>query len=126
MGENGESHNLENSNIIVGGFYREPKSQIDTLTELEISLSKIGSSKTYWNCKIFFGGDFNLGHMDWELGNPISGPKDKSHCEELRKILNSHYLEQVNTLPTRLDRTLDLFITSYPRLKDAQKDLHFA
>ena len=86
------------SNIL----YREPKSPIETLNELENSLCKIENSKKYRNCKIFLGGDFNLGDIDWERGNPISGAKDKSHCEKLCSILNSHYLEQINTLPTEL------------------------
>ena len=71
------------SNILVGAFYREPKSPIETLNELENSLCKIENNKKYRNCKIFLGGDFNLGDIDWERGNPISGAKDKSHCEKL-------------------------------------------
>ena len=46
--------------ILVGAFYRETKSQIETLNELDISLGQIGSSETYRNCKIVLGGDFNL------------------------------------------------------------------
>ena len=79
-------------------------------------MCKIENNKKYRKCKIFLGGDFNLGDIDWERGNPISGAKDKSHCEKLCSILNSHYLEQINTLPTRMNRTLDLFITSHPSL----------
>ena len=108
----------KNNNILVGAFYREPKSVIETLTELDISLSKIENSEKYRNCKIFLGVDFNLRDIDWEHGYPIIGAKDKSHCEKLCTILNSHYLEQVNTLPTRKDNTLDLFITSHPGLID--------
>ena len=81
------------------------------LTELDISFRKIKS-------KIFLGGDFNLQDIDWEHGYPITGAKDKSHREKLCTILNSHYLEQVNTLLTRKDKTLDLFITSHPSLID--------
>ncbi|XP_060561750.1 uncharacterized protein LOC132721460 [Ruditapes philippinarum] len=103
-------------NILVGAFYREPKSQIETLNELDISLGKIGNSEKYRNCKIFLGGDFNLGDIDWEYGNPTSGAKDKAHCEKLCSILNLHFIEQVNLLPTRMNRTLDLFITSHPTL----------
>ena len=104
------------SNILVVAYYREPKSQIEKLNELENSLCKIENNKKYQNCKIFLGGDFNLGDIDWERGNPISGAKDKSHCEKLCSILKSHYLELINTIPTRMNRTLDLFITSHPSL----------
>ena len=104
------------SNILFGAFYREPKSPIETLNELENSLCKIENNKKYRNCKIFLGGDFNLGDIDWERGNPISGAKDKSHCKKLCSILNSYYLEPIYTLPTRMNRNLDLFITSHPSL----------
>ena len=106
----------KNNNILVVAFYRKPKSLIETLTEIDISLSKIENSETYRNCKIFLGGDFNLCDIDWEYGYTITGAKDKSHCGKLCTILNSHYLEQGNTLPTRKDKTLDLFFTSHPSL----------
>jgi len=46
--------------ILVGAFYSEPKSPIETLNEHDISLGKIGSSEKYRNRKIVLGGDFNL------------------------------------------------------------------
>ena len=72
----------KNNNILVVAFYREPKSLIETLTEIDISLSKIENSEKYRNCKIFLGGDFNLRDIDWEHGYPITSAKDKSHCEK--------------------------------------------
>ena len=79
-------------------------------------MCKIENNKKYRNCRLFHGGDFNLGKINWEHGNPISGAKDGSHCEKLCSIFNSHYLEQINTLTTRMNKTLDLLITSHPSL----------
>ena len=81
----------KNNNILVGAFYRKPKSLIETLTELDISLSKIENSEKYRNCEIFLGGDFNLRDIDWEHGYPITGAKDKSHCEKLSLSRTSKY-----------------------------------
>ena len=102
--------------ILVGAFYREPKSTMEALEQLDLSISRIFKSNKYRNCKIFLGGDFNLGDIDWHSGCVPTGARDKAYCEKLISILNCHNLEQVNTLSTRQDRTLDLFITSHPSL----------
>jgi hypothetical protein len=39
--------------------------------ELEKSVSKIKSNKRYRNAKIFLGGDFNLGDINWATGGTI-------------------------------------------------------
>lgn len=103
-------------NILIGSFYREPKSSLQALEQLELSISKIVQSNKYKNNKIFIGGDFNLGDINWNSCCTTQGARDKQHCDKLISILNCFGLEQVNTLPTRQERTLDLFITSHVTL----------
>ena len=50
----------KDNNILVVAFYREPTSLIETLTELDISLSKIENSEKYRNCKISSGRRFQF------------------------------------------------------------------
>jgi len=66
--------------------------------------------------KLFIGGDFNLGDIEWSLGRCVAGARDKNHCEKLINISNNHLLEQVNTLPTLQGRILDLLFTSHSSL----------
>lgn len=74
-------------------------------------MSKIFKPAKYNKCKIFLGGDFYLWDINWN-----TGAIDKSHCDKLVPILNCYCHNQVNILPTRQDKTLDLFITSHPTL----------
>jgi exonuclease III len=64
--------------ILIGSFYRPPNSDEKAIQELEKSLSKIKSDKRYRNAKIFFGGDFNLGDINWATGGTISGGRNIS------------------------------------------------
>jgi len=106
----------KSENILIGSYYREPKSKLQALEELDKSLSKIANSNVYKNMKLFIDGDFNLGDIDWSLGHCVAGARDKNHCEKLINISNNHLLEQVNTLPTRHGRILDLLFTSHSSL----------
>jgi hypothetical protein len=54
--------------ILIGSFYRPPDSDEKAIQELGKSLSKIKSDKRYRNAKIFLGGDFNLGDINWATG----------------------------------------------------------
>lgn len=87
--------------ILVGTFHREPKSTMEAQEQLDLSISRIFKSNKYRNCKIFLGGDFNLGDIDWHSGCVTNNRS----CEKLIYILNCHSLEQVNTLSTREDKT---------------------
>ena len=100
--------------ILIGAFYREPKSSLDALDQLNNSLCKINNNTKYKNCIIKLGGDFNLGDINWENSAAPAGSRDKAHCDKLCLIARNHLLEQINTMPTREGRTLDLLFTSHP------------
>ena len=44
--------------ILIGSYYREPKSTLDALDELDLSLNKAETLKPYKNMKKFLAGDF--------------------------------------------------------------------
>jgi hypothetical protein len=102
--------------ILIRSFYRPPDSDEKAIQELEKSISKIKSDKRYRNAKIFLGGDFNLGDINWATGGTIPGGRNISQSNSMINVLNNFYLEQINDLPTRSDRIFDLMITSHPTL----------
>ena len=69
--------------ILVGSYYREPKSTLDALDELDLSLNKAETLKPYKNMKKFLAGDFNLGDIEWDNGLCPPGARDKSYCNKL-------------------------------------------
>jgi hypothetical protein len=74
---------------------------------LSQSISRINpSSKSL----IIVGGDFNLGHMDWETLSVFPGKPDQQFLD----IINDNSLTQVVNKTTRKDKTLDLIVTNYP------------
>ena len=56
------------------------------------------------------GGDLNLSKISWDSLENTSGTKEVAFLE----ILNDHFLTQLNFIPTRHDRVLDLVIANVP------------
>ena len=66
------------------------------------------------NANIWLSGDFNQGHIDWNIPSVVSSKPDPSLHQNLLDILNDHTLTQFIDKPTRNDRTLDLLCMSNP------------
>ena len=66
------------------------------------------ASETYDN--IVIGGDLNLSKISWDPLENTTGTKEVAFLD----ILNDHFLSQLNSIPTRRDRVLDLVITNVP------------
>ena len=66
------------------------------------------------NANIWLSGDFNLGHIDWNIPSVVPSKPDPSLHQNLLDILNDHNLTQVIDKPTRNDRTLDHLCMSNP------------
>ena len=66
------------------------------------------------NVNIWLRGNFNLGHIDWNIPSVVPSKPDPSLHQNLLDILNDHNLTQVIDKPTRNDRTLDLLCMSNP------------
>ena len=101
---------------LVGNYYREPKATLENFDELNLSLNKVQSLKPYSNMTSFLGGDFNLDDIEWDSGCAQPGATDKTHCDKLLEISKNCNLGQVNEIPTRQGRILDLLFTSHPTL----------
>jgi hypothetical protein len=58
-------------------------------------------------------GDFNMPHMthiSWDSPEKTSGSNENTFVE----LLHDHFLEQLNTAPTRGNNTLNLVLTNIP------------
>ena len=105
--------------LIVGAYYRPPKSTIQSLEELDKAICNV--KKDYPNAIIMLGGDFNLGDISWDELAHIAGKAEKQHSDALLDIVGQHNLEQLVREPTRKNRMLDLFLTNTPDLVDKCK-----
>ena len=61
---------------------------------------------------IVISGDFNLPNILWDTTPNASGANELNFVD----ILDDHYLTQVNNIPTRANKILDLVITTVPEL----------
>jgi hypothetical protein len=52
---------------------------------------------------MWLSGDFNLGHIDWNISSVVPSKPDPSLHQNLLDILNDHNLTQVIDKPTRND-----------------------
>lgn len=101
--------------MYVGSFYRPPGSSIENLSELHTSLSRIASL----NGNILLGGDFNVGHINWDSMSVIptrdlqGKARERSAHHKTLDLINDFSLEQVVDTPTtRNGTTLDLLLTN--------------
>ena len=103
-----------NHPLYVSSAYRTPsENTTDQIDQFAKSLEHIESlSKNNPGSKIFVGGDFNAGGIDWtNLSAPI-GSNHKNICLRLLEILGQFFLTQMNQEPTRESAILDLFLTN--------------
>ncbi|CAG2236502.1 NADPH-dependent diflavin oxidoreductase 1 [Mytilus edulis] len=99
--------------LIVGSYYRPPSDNGTSIEQLKISLDRINQNT---KSTIILGGDFNLGHINWDIPCTIPSKPDIKLHEQLLNIINEHSLEQIVKKPTRGDRTLDLILTNIPSI----------
>ena len=99
--------------MYVGCCYRSDNPRFDHLQQIDDinhSLDLIGRTSSM----VLLGGDFNLPDIDWESN---SVKPNSSRPQIHNKFIDSfrdHDLEQVVTLYTRDDNTLDLLLTNTP------------
>ena len=99
--------------VLIGSFYRLPNAKIDSLENLQSSMTNINEhNKEKPN---FLAGDFNLPHIDWE-NNALKSGGQSAHSQKLLEIAEEFAMDQIQTKPTHEENNLDLFFTNYPSL----------
>ena len=107
-----------NSSLIIGAFYRTPSErEVNQLNQLEKSLDQIyAMTKNNESSTIILGGDFNVGDINWDSLTVSNNSNNKAHCLKTLEIMAHFHLEQMQRQPTRLNNTLDLWLTNKPSL----------
>ena len=102
--------------VFLGCFYRPPNDGIESLHQLDQSLSKLYGSNNSPNAWI--GGDFNLSEIEWDTCTVQKYATKGPLCQPLLKMTTEYNLTQMITQPTyRTDDSeslLDLFLTTNP------------
>ena len=100
--------------LIVGSLYRPTNNKTDYTEEMCQAITDLStghSQSTLW-----IGGDASLPDIDWSnssiTGNNYCIPINTAFVNMVHDIC----AEQVVTFPTRLENTLDIFITNRPTL----------
>ena len=100
--------------LIIGSAYRPPSSSSEYMEDLCSAITDI--HRRHRNAVFWLGGDFNLPDVNWETLSmeSHSTPVAVSRC--FLDMLSMCGLQQMVTFPTRLSRTLDLFLSNRPSL----------
>jgi hypothetical protein len=93
-----------NQNILFSSCYRPPDAQRTWTSILNTFLDQFKN--------VVISGDFNLPNISWDATLNASGANEVNFVD----ILDDHYFTQVNTIPTRANKILDLVITTVPEL----------
>ena len=102
------------SNMYIGSYYRAPSSPVESIYDLNDSLSNLPSDAKTKNIAV--GGDFNTPDVDWNIPTVKEGAKNKTTQEELIQVSTQHELKQIQDKPTRGNAILDLYFTNNPSL----------
>lgn len=101
--------------LFIGSFYRPPtndsNSQSEQLADLDIILHCLKSKmKNNPNHTLMFGGDFNLGDIEWEKESVCPSSRTKTACEKFVQLLRDHHVSQMQREPTREGRVLGFIL----------------
>ncbi|CAC5420466.1 unnamed protein product [Mytilus coruscus] len=101
--------------LILGCYYRQLSATGSSLEELNTQLNRInGNSKA----SIIVGGDFSLGHIDWQISSVIPEKSDNKQHQIRIDIISDHSLDQIVHKPTKGEIILDLILTNAPNIKN--------
>ena len=98
--------------LVVGAAYRPPSSSLEYMD----CLCNVIQDVTNKNNKsiLWLGGDFNLPDIDWKTFAIVGHQYPRAISENFISTMTATGLDQVVNFPTRLDNTLDLFLTNRP------------
>ena len=96
--------------IILACLYRPPESTLDSFTEaIKFISDYLNSLDDCFKYKVLILGDFNLPDVDWTQKNSSNLSQSS---KTLLSFMGEFFLTQEVRIPTRIDNTLDLFITN--------------
>ncbi|XP_041457324.1 uncharacterized protein LOC121409459 [Lytechinus variegatus] len=98
--------------IIVGAVYRPPSSRNDYMESLCTNIRNV--AQQHRKSVLWIGGDFNLPDIDWSDYVVTGHRNTQSVNNDIFTTIVEAGLEQIVTFPTRLEHTLDLFLTNRP------------
>ena len=109
--------------LIIGAFYRPPKSPVTNLEHLTTFLADIQTK--FKNAVVIVAGDFNLADIDWSDRIVKPYAIEPLKCAALLDLCNEFFFDQMVTEPTRISgvtkNILDLVLTSHPNFIDQCK-----
>ena len=82
------------------------------LARLRKSLDQITLTKE--SSTIILGGYVNVGDINWDSLTVLNNSNNKAHCLKTLEVMAHFHLEQMQREPTRLNNTLDLWLTNKP------------
>lgn len=97
--------------VYIGAFYRSQTTDLNYISELDSSLSKIPRSATIWLL-----GDFNIPDVDWKTNSFIPGGRYPAVSKKMLDIAGDYNLTQIIDKPTRGKSILDLCFVTNPSL----------
>nr|XP_054767499.1 uncharacterized protein LOC129274773 [Lytechinus pictus] len=103
-----------NVKLIIGALYRPPNSDINYLNDLCSTVENVASKNK--KAALWIGGDLNLPDIDWTNLSVSGHNYPASMNNRLLNMTHDCTLQQMVTFPTRLQSTLDLFLTNRPSL----------
>jgi exonuclease III len=95
-----------NASLLICSCYRPPNSDHSWLDKFNNFMGDV----CLGHSNIVLAGDFNMPHVSWDSPEKTSGGNENTFVE----LLHDHFLEQLNTAPTRGNNTLDLVLTNIP------------
>ena len=102
------------SPVIIASVYRPPNRDIEYMNLLCDSFESI--AQRYKNAVLWIGGDLNLPDISWSSHSIEGSQYPRRVSERFLEMVYTCSLEQSVQEPTRLDKTLDLFLTNRPTL----------
>ena len=94
------------SKIIICSCYRPPNADEIWMENFSNFMNDVCSHRS----KIILAGDFNLPRARWNACENLCGVNENTFV----RVLDDHFLEQINKFPTRENNILDLVISSIP------------
>jgi len=107
--------------LIVGSLYRPPSSDINYMESLCEEV--INQANKHRSSILWMGGDLNLPDINWRSEAVIGNRNASAINAKFLEMIRDCNLEQMVDYPTRLDVTLDLFLTNGPTLINRSQPL---